>query len=343
MEFLLVGIGCLIVGIVFTYLILRPKLIAVQQKDKTIEQINLELQETHKKLLEDKSEIEKTLKEINKVVIKKSEEKALLDGQIDAIVRNIEDMKIQAEKSADIFYTDAMEIMQNKLSEQAEKMAINYQEQEEKYKTDYLETMQTLSIEMAKKLKQKNEEIAAASFQLQELVEKVQAAIAANIREEEKKTKQYFYTIGLMEQDIKEVLKLREIIPYLRIARPVNKIIWEAYYRNATTDLISRVVGAGVHTGIYRITNLLDNKIYIGQAVNIAERFKQHIKCGLGIDAPVNKLYIAMQKDGVENFSFEIIEECKQSDLNKKEKYWIEYYESQRYGYNMSSGGSRGN
>lgn len=65
---------------------------------------------------------------------------------------------------------------------------------------------------------------------------------------------------------------------------------------------------------------------YIGQAVNIADRFKQHIKCGLGIDAPQTKLYKAMLEDGVENFRFEVIEKCEQSELNDKEKYWIDFY-----------------
>lgn len=265
-----------------------------------------------------------------------------MDGQIEAITNSIEDMRQQADKTAETFYNQAMVIMQNNFNEQAEKMASEYQEQEESFIQEYLSTMQEAAQNLEQELKIKNEEIAAAASTLQDLVNKISAAVAANIREEEKRTKKFFYTIGLTDQDIIEVSKLREIIPFLRVARPVNKIIWESYYRNATTDLISRVVGAGVHTGIYRITNLLDNKIYIGQAVNIGERFKQHVKCGLGIDAPVNKLYTAMQKDGVENFSFEIIEECKQKDLNNKEKYWIEFYESQRYGYNMSSGGSRG-
>jgi hypothetical protein len=52
----------------------------------------------------------------------------------------------------------------------------------------------------------------------------------------------------------------------------------------------------------------LSGEIYIGQSVNISDRFKQHVKCGLGIDAPAtNKLYNNMQEYGVWNFSFEIL------------------------------------
>jgi len=92
--------------------------------------------------------------------------------------------------------------------------------------------------------------------------------------------------------------------------------------------MITRVVGTGPHIGIYRITNLLDGKCYIGQSVDIAERFRQHIKCGLGIDTPNNILYKAMLQDGVENFAFEVLEECERSALNTQEVYWIDYYKS---------------
>lgn len=62
--------------------------------------------------------------------------------------------------------------------------------------------------------------------------------------------------------------------------------------------------------GIYRITDLLTNQCYIGQSVNVAQRFKDHVKAGLGINGSNNKLYSAMLKDGVWNFSFELIERC---------------------------------
>lgn len=75
-----------------------------------------------------------------------------------------------------------------------------------------------------------------------------------------------------------------------------------------TTDLCNRVLGSASACGIYKITNKQTGDIYIGQSVNIAERWKQHVKCGLGIDASAtNKLYNNMQKYGVWNFTFEIL------------------------------------
>jgi group I intron endonuclease len=98
------------------------------------------------------------------------------------------------------------------------------------------------------------------------------------------------------------------------------------------TQLCNNVVGPNQKTGIYKITNQLTKMCYIGQAVDISTRFKSHAKCGLGIDAPAsNKLYNAMQKDGLENFSFEVLEECIGTQLNEKEKFYIELYQSDKY------------
>ena len=68
---------------------------------------------------------------------------------------------------------------------------------------------------------------------------------------------------------------------------------------------------------------------------------KEHIKCGLGIDTPNNILYKAMMKDGVENFTFEVLEECERSELNDRETYYISFYGAQDWGYNMNRGGAR--
>jgi hypothetical protein len=68
----------------------------------------------------------------------------------------------------------------------------------------------------------------------------------------------------LSEIDIEEIRMLRNIAPYLRDQEPLNKVIWKMYYEKPTTDLIGRVIGSGIHTGIYKITNLDNDKCYVG-------------------------------------------------------------------------------
>ena len=86
--------------------------------------------------------------------------------------------------------------------------------------------------------------------------------------------------------------------------------------------------------GIYKITNKLNNKIYIGQASDLDERLSQHKqKRFVPIDMWINMI-------GVENFDFEIIESGEDIDLDEKEQYYIKLYQSREHGYNKQEGGS---
>ena len=94
-----------------------------------------------------------------------------------------------------------------------------------------------------------------------------------------------------------------------------------------------------VTIGDYKITNQQNQKCYIGQSVDISKRWKDHAKCGIGIDTPVgNKLYKDMREYGIWNFSWELLEACPREQLNEKEKYYINLYQSQDFGYNSTKG-----
>ena len=76
--------------------------------------------------------------------------------------------------------------------------------------------------------------------------------------------------------------------------------------------------------GIYKITNLVNGKIYIGQSRNIEERWRVHKK-EVSLDYP---LYRAFKKYGLDNFSFEIVELCSISELNEREYFFIKKFNS---------------
>ena len=96
-----------------------------------------------------------------------------------------------------------------------------------------------------------------------------------------------------------------------------------------------------IQCGIYKITNLINNLIYVGQARDIKTRWRNHRTDYLGRNTVDynNPLYKDMRLYGLNNFSFEILEECLVSELDKKEKYWISYYDSFNNGYNRTEGG----
>lgn len=100
--------------------------------------------------------------------------------------------------------------------------------------------------------------------------------------------------------------------------------------------------------GIYCITNLINGKRYIGQSIRIENRWEEHKRNAFDLSREeYNKpFYQAIRKYGLDNFKFEILEECKVEELDEKEKYWIKYYQTfppdLDKGYNLTPGGKQG-
>lgn len=91
--------------------------------------------------------------------------------------------------------------------------------------------------------------------------------------------------------------------------------------------------------GIYKITNNINGKIYIGQSIDIERRFKQHLKKS---NRDNTQIINALKKYGKDNFSFEIIKHCKREDLDLFERFWIKIYDTtnRNIGYNTTIGGN---
>ena len=79
--------------------------------------------------------------------------------------------------------------------------------------------------------------------------------------------------------------------------------------------------------GIYKIQNTIDNKVYIGQSINCETRFQHHLKTLKGNYHYNKYLQRAWNKYGESKFTFEIIEECTEEQLNERELFWINQYD----------------
>ena len=96
---------------------------------------------------------------------------------------------------------------------------------------------------------------------------------------------------------------------------------------------------------IYKITNKINGKIYIGQTIkSLEERFQKHcwettIKDKYHLNMAIKK---AIRKYGKENFTIELIEEVETDKLDEREVYWISFYDSYNKGYNCTLGGQNG-
>ena len=99
--------------------------------------------------------------------------------------------------------------------------------------------------------------------------------------------------------------------------------------------MIFSLIGGNLVGYIYKIINKINNKVYIGQTTRTIDiRWKQHLN---NINHVDTHLYRAMKNYGPENFSIEKIEETE--NLDEREIYWIQYYDSFNNGYNMTLGG----
>lgn len=308
----LVGVGA---GALIVYLLMRSKVKRTVFLDLDTEQENKKLRQEYTYL---------------------HDEYVAMRAQRESMADNLEILEKQAKQSADVFYKKNMEIAQQNLESSLEKFSREIQESKEQCEAEYLSILK----ELADQVQMKTEEVEKIMAELdEELSEKqsiVNAAIEASKRAREMEEEKDFYKLQLSDIDIEEIEKLRSIVPYLRNAEPINKVIWKVYYEKPYTDLIGRVLGSGAHTGIYKITNIQNNMCYVGQAANISERWRQHIKRGVGAEtATRNKLYPAMQEFGVENFTFEMIEECDRTKLDSREDYWQDYFKAKEFGYSI--------
>ena len=93
--------------------------------------------------------------------------------------------------------------------------------------------------------------------------------------------------------------------------------------------------------GIYVIKNKKNDKKYIGQTRDLEERRRGHLYASR-IGGNNTYLYKAIRKYGIDNFEFEVIEFCKEEDLDRREIYWIEKLGTFGGGYNLTYGGTNG-
>ena len=172
--------------------------------------------------------------------------------------------------------------------------------------------------------------------QLEDLREKRDAAIQTAIDEYEASNIKAFYMLQLTDNDIEDIRFLNQLKDKLHNTEILGKLIYKTYIEKAYTDLIGRVLNKEDFSGIYKITNELNQMCYVGQAASIKKRWQQHIKRAVGAEPLVNnKLYPAMQQYGVENFSFEVIDRCSKDKLNEREQYWQDFYSAKKFGYSI--------
>ncbi len=285
-----------------------------------------------------------TLKELQQEIVKLTQTKYTQQEELHNVEHNLFALKQQFDNTKQNL-DDSIKTLNNlketySISEQFFKE--EYKKEQEKWieeqKDEYIKTQQEFAEQFVEENKKKLIAAKELDSVLTTLKQTINAATALQKKALQEENYAEFHSLQLDEQALFEMNKLREAVkgisPLAEVA--INKVIWKVYLEKPYTDLVGRVLGQTNKTGIYKITNKQNQMCYVGQAVNVAERWKQHIKRAIGAEPMTNnKLYPAMKKFGVENFTFELIEECSQDKLNQREDYWQDFYNAKDYGYSI--------
>lgn len=305
MIFFIIGIILILVSLFFFVRAFNIKIIKDGEKQKYKNQLQQQIQNLQNNKKELNLEIAKQKQGIKQQlsVFRKTEEQQMYNS--------LQKQKNVINETVQRFYKDA----QNEI-------------------TKVKQTVDSAKIQADKRKEQ-------ITNQLNKIKASLNAGLEAKRKQQEQKEKLNFYKLSINDTDLSDIQMIENLKVSFHNPVVLNKLIWSQYFQKQTTELCNRVLGKDTVCGIYKITDLITEQCYIGQSVDIAQRWKDHIKCGLGIDASSsNKLYNSMQKDKIWNFTFELLEACPKQSLNEKQALWINMYSSNTYGLNTLKGHS---
>lgn len=316
-------IALFIISLFLLYKAYNIKINKDEQLNKIRNQIK-ELLSTQEALLKTKTETLEQIKNTKQQLISLYQKKDDVKKEID---EEIQDKRININK----LYNDLKQKSSEAFALYENQLDKAYDKKEQEIKSQ---------INQIQKQKQKcQSERDSLNDEITQLKNIYQAATAAKLREQEEQEKWSFYRIRISDQQATDISRLQQFKKSLYDPSIASKVIWSSYIMKPTSDMCNRVLGKSTVCGIYKITNKATGEVYIGQSVDIATRWKNHIKCGLGIDASAtNTLYNNMQNTGVWNFTFELLQKCERSKLNEKERFWIDMYSSNKVGLNTRGG-----
>ena len=186
------------------------------------------------------------------------------------------------------------------------------------------------NIERCKEIKEKVDH-------LQEIYEGIERALRTYDAEQQQKL---FYTIQLPEE-YKEDIEFLLTTVAAKVQHPdiISKLVWAEYVKPYLDDTFKRIE-IKAEPGIYKLTSLQNGKSYVGKSTNVKNRIADHFKSSVGIKSIADQaVHHAILKEGFWNWLIEIITYCDKDKLNELEKYYIEFFKCQEFGYNKTGGG----
>lgn len=196
--------------------------------------------------------------------------------------------------------------------------------------------------ELAQITQEREQELAEVVALLDDYKKKQDVINEAILRQRAIDEQQDFFRVCLTDEAKQDIKYLVSIVDNIKNSALLYKLIWSEYIQKPFNTMLKNVTGGKeIKCVIYKITNINTQEIYIGKTkADVAKRWTEHIKTSLNIGTVArSKIHDALFRHWDE-FTFEILEEVNdESKLSQREKYYINFYQSNIYGYNMNSGG----
>lgn len=257
--------------------------------------------------------------EDNRILARKAQEvEDFYDHTKARRLEQLENEMIQQEASSKKLLQKNLEIETDKYQKQTLQLERAYQSAVEEYNTRSKQIV-------------KDTEFQQARFE----------SLLAPLQQYEKdKMSKIFYTIQVPDEYKDDIeFLLTNVAPKIQHPDIVNKLVWAEYVKPYLDETFKRV-GIEPKPGIYKITNIDDGKCYIGKSTDIKKRLADHFKSSIGITSIADQaVHHAILKQGFWNWLIEPLAYCEKERLNELEKYYIDFFKSQEFGYNKTSGG----
>ena len=268
-----------------------------------------------------------------------------IKSQIDEADQKYSNSISKKTSDLDAFFENQKKLRQSEMDTDFDNL---WREKNEALEAKFKNTVQELELK-EQKVKEQSDAIIAAAEQSQANIlaetqfqqQRFESLLEPLRQYEREQQERLFYTIQVPDE-YKEDINFLITTVSQKISHPdvINKLVWAEFVKPYIDETFKRV-GIKDEPGIYKITNIENGKSYIGKSTNIKKRVADHFKSSIGIKTIADQaVHHEIWKTGFWNWTIEPIIYCEKDELNDLEKYYIEFFKSQEFGYNKNIGGA---
>ena len=337
---------CLVIIGVLGYQLYQKKTVDTQLVDEYKEQIN----DIKKELGHNKETLEQYRGKLLDTQIKVNTERQKLTdlyNQLDSAQTSLKDARDEYQNLVNERMQEIDQLMNEQRQRRQESLDETFKEKKAVLESELDKTLKECDeqAEYTKKWMTDQIEEAQAKVKEYQLAEEQQRERFLSLRKpllqyEMDKQAKLFYTIQLPEEYRDDIEFLLTAVA-AKVQHPdiISKLVWAEYVKPYLDDTFKRIE-IKAEPGIYKLTNLDSGKAYIGKSTDIKKRIADHFKSSIGIKSIADQaVHHEILKTGFWNWSIEAITYCDKDKLSELEKYYIEFFDTQTFGFNRNAGG----